>query len=270
MYAQVQKFCKKCDDVIGNGCKEYICKNCNSKRSLLSQMFGKWPISQFSELADANQKEFWKSGSKTKQGLQTELGLIITQERIDSEINKVGGQFLPLGVYERQGYNTQNIIENCKKEYNEDLKEDTYLVNIRAVFKEEIERDTRNELLAMRDGSLRGRLSHYASPSAKKNKKRKRKSSSSSKSSTSSAPSNSSKASKKGKQPTAAPSKAAARATAKAAAKAKVAKEAEARQGAALNKRLEAAAKKEQDKAAKEAAKEDCTFASLHYFRHPA
>ncbi len=154
-------------------------------------MFGHWPIEPFNELSSDQQKEFWLSDSIGKQGLQNALCLELTRVRSKVQIDRNGGRWEPLSVWATLGYNTDTISANCDKYYHDELLVDVYKVTKKEVYEEQITKDVRTEIINLRDNSLRGRLSHYASPSKasplkKASKKRKRSSSSSSSKSSSS------------------------------------------------------------------------------------
>ena len=175
-----------------------MCGTCNSKRSQLSQMFGHWPIEPFKELSDDLQTQFWLCDAKGKQALQNELCLQLVRVRSKVHLERHGGRWEPLSVWASLGYDVENIKNNCNSYYHDELLVDVYKVTKKEVYEEEISKDVRTEIINLRDNSLRGRLSHYASPSKasplkKASKKRKRSSSSSSGSGSSSSSSKSSK-----------------------------------------------------------------------------
>ena len=168
-----------------------MCGTCNSKRSQLSQMFGHWPIEPFKELSDDLQKQFWLCDAKGKQALQNELCLQLVRVRSKVHLERHGGRWEPLSVWASLGYDVENIKNNCNSYYHDELLVDVYKVTKKEVYEEQITKDVRTEIINLRDNSLRGRLSHYASPSKasplkKASKKRKRSSSSSSSKSSSS------------------------------------------------------------------------------------
>ena len=241
--------CGKCEGVIcsDHKCKGNICRTCNNKRSLLSQMFGSWPPPVFEELPKPAQLAFWQADAKSKPALQNALVVQITSERAHNEIDRVAGKYLPLSVYASQGFNTDQIEKNCTHKHDAQLDEEVYKLDMHEVCYEKIKTDVVTQVQNMRNTSLKGRLSHYASPPAKlKRRSHKRSRSSSSKSSSNSAKSSktsktSSKSSKPSPKKTKAELKAAAQAT-KAAAKAaasKVRAEAKAAALAAQKKKAE-------------------------------
>ena len=110
---QVPK-CNKCGAVFNDGNqtqnrKEKACKACVCKRSLLSQMFAGWPIAAFAELSPEQQQLFWASSHHcpSKGALQTLVVKDITHHRVNAKLVRNSGTFLPLAVYEKQGFNTE-------------------------------------------------------------------------------------------------------------------------------------------------------------------
>ena len=164
----------------------WICGGCNAKRSTLSKMFKGWPIEPFTELSDELQVDFWRQDGRTKQKLMQDLTIGITSYRKELEIRRKSGKFLPLSVFQAQGYKTDKIEKNCEKLWDEPLEEHTYRLEVTEVIEEKVRQDVVELLHNLRDSSIRGALSHYCSPGKKRGKKRTRSSSSSSRKSTSS------------------------------------------------------------------------------------
>jgi len=166
-----KKICGKCNE---RECDGYICGPCNSKRSLLSQMFGKWPIQPFTELPKELQAEIWKSGCKSKPALHSVLVAKVSQHRIHCERNKRSGKFLPLGCYTALGYNAEKIEKNCAHKYDDDLEEEVYRLNVEEIIDEKVTQEVSKVVYNLRSKTLRGRMSHLASPTPKSKKKRSR------------------------------------------------------------------------------------------------
>lgn len=181
--ADEKKLCTKCGRPVENSQTKGCCKACNCKRSLLSQMFGSWPIQPFLDLPEEAQKDFWLSDAKGKVGLQACLELKVSEFKAQVETKGIEGKYLPISVYQSLGYNTEKIQENCPCVFDEKLQERTYLLDVKIVENKTIKQNVREEIASLRDPSFRGRLSHYASPTKASPKKRTRSSSSSSSSS---------------------------------------------------------------------------------------
>jgi hypothetical protein len=199
-----------------------VCRKCNCKTVLLSQLFTKWPVQCFLELSADQQVNFWQDNdTKGKNNLFAKIAKDISTVREKVEREKTAGRYLPIEVYATMGYTLEKIEKNCPFEWDAQLECNTYLLNTKEIIIEKIHKEVTQELLSLRDSGLRGRMSHYCSPLKKAGKKRKSKSSrrSSSGSSSSSASSSSGADPKKAK--------------------------ARAKQAAASTKKFEAARKKE-------------------------
>ena len=195
------KNCGKCEldyecKVVAAGLpqkKERICPKCNSKRVLLCRMFTKWPIDSWNELSHEQQVDFWRSGN-SKTDLQNALINAVSKQRINEEVNRDDGSYLPLSVYQTQGYATDTMEQTCPKKWDDELKEWTFKKTIRTDSTIDITKKCKEEIVNLRASDMRSTLSHYASP-LKGKKRKSRKSSSSSNSSKSSKSSNSSNSS---------------------------------------------------------------------------
>ena len=187
------RFCSKCNADIEQG---YICKPCNSKRSTLTRMFGEWPIAIFESLPKLHQTNFWLDDGRTKVKIQQAMVLEMTCNRMHLERKLLGGKYLPLGVYQKKGYNPNTISANCESKYDKDLEETVYLLKIEEVIEEKVRQDVINIVSNLRDSGLKGKLSHYCSPPAKVRPQKRKRSRSRSASASSSQKSKSSKKSK--------------------------------------------------------------------------
>ena len=107
----------------------FTCRSCNSKDSQLYQMFGKWPLAEFKDLPASEQQAFYRSaagGGKELKRLVTES---ICKRIVDSRLACKKGPFLPLSVWEKQGYNVLDIEAKAPYEHHPVLG-DTYQVLI--------------------------------------------------------------------------------------------------------------------------------------------
>ena len=254
--------------------KERICPKCNSKRVLCCRMFTHWPIDAWNELSHEQQVEFWRSGN-SKTDLQNALVNAVSKQRINEEVNRDDGSYMPLSVYATLGYATDTLEQTCPKKWDVELKEWTFKKTIRTDSTIDITKKCREEIVNLRASDMRSTLSHYASP-LKGKKRKSRKSSSSSNSSKSSKSSNSSNSSdtpdtKKAKaaekkQKEAKEKKEAAK-EAKEAAKAAKEKAAEESRHAKLLATQKARAQKAQDKLDEKQAAKDPVFIFMHMNR---
>ena len=63
-------------------------------------------------------------------GLQADLVKHISEKRVEAQRETCGGTYLPLSVYQTQGYNTDNIKANSVSRYDDELKETTYKLKV--------------------------------------------------------------------------------------------------------------------------------------------
>jgi hypothetical protein len=134
--------CTKCklEKEIGNAvsCPSFICKQCNTKRSTLSQMFGHWPVDLFAALPTEQQIEFWRSECKGKVQVQNALVKEVTDQRVEETKKSTSGQFLPLSVYATMGYDIEKIKENCKDVEEHAVLGTTYKVDVKSITSDDI------------------------------------------------------------------------------------------------------------------------------------
>ena len=208
IYMQAKKCeCTKCKETKGEGDmttgRENICKSCCSKRSLLSTMFGKWPIPSFSLMPVEFQTKMWQADAKTKPTLQTAVVMALSLHHEEVEKELLEGTFLPLNVWATRGYNMEqlaNIEKNCMNKWNEETECLDYKVNVESIIKSKVRKEVTSLVMGERENSLRGKMSHYASPMGKKLKKRKNRKTKSSSSGSSSSSRNSSSSSEEEKE----------------------------------------------------------------------
>ena len=134
--------CTKCklQKEIGNavGGPSFICKQCNTKRSTLSQMFGHWPVDLFAALPAEQQTEFWRSQCKGKVQVQNALVKEVTDSRVEETRKSTSGQYLPLSVYATMGYDIDAIKANCKDVAEHEVLGTTYRVDLKSVTTDDI------------------------------------------------------------------------------------------------------------------------------------
>jgi hypothetical protein len=146
-------------------------------------MFGQWPIDTFNELSAEQQVAVWQSGN-SMQAMQAALVEEVSKQRVDEEIRRTAGSFMPLSVYAATGYTADMIAKielGCEKRFDNELQEWTYKKTIHTDVKDVVTRKVREELLNLRHRDL----PRDANP-VKQSRKRKDRSSSSSDSSKSS------------------------------------------------------------------------------------
>ena len=80
------------------------------------------------------QTEFLKTEAKSKPAIENALVKEVVTHRATIDRDVKGGSYLPLSVYEKQGYNTTNIEKNCASIDDPELKEKTYKLNVISVW----------------------------------------------------------------------------------------------------------------------------------------
>ena len=236
--------CAKCNrekpltDMKGGSNRD--CNACYNKRSLLSQMFGKWPIAPFEELAKEAKEQFWQGDRSSKHELNKLLIGSLSAQRSKVEQDIKGGTFKPLSVYEREGYETDNIEANSEKRWDDELQVYTYKLATISQFEKKCYKEVSDLVWGMRKKDLKSKLSHYCSPRDKEASRKRGRSRSRGASSS---------AGSRGGTPEREPTKEEIAAQKKAAAKAA----ALAKKNAFLAKKAEAAAKKKEAQAARKA-----------------
>ena len=163
----------------GGGSSAYfVCKTCNTKRSTLSQLFGKWPVDHFTTLPEEQQIAFWRTGTKGKQQIQEALAEAVTEHRETVYKTTVGGTYLPLSVLDKQGFDTSLVETQCTDVEDHPLLGKTYNLNLKETTRDDIRKQVWDDLFDIKPKS----------PKKKKGKKSKggKKSSSDSDSSSSS------------------------------------------------------------------------------------
>ena len=88
------------------------CHICGVRHVQLRRIAGVWPFASFAELAANKREDFYKRiaalGCKE---IAKELETLVTEESLHDYF-KEGGRFLPLSVYERDGYDVEAIKKN--------------------------------------------------------------------------------------------------------------------------------------------------------------
>jgi hypothetical protein len=94
----------------------WLCKTCNSRGTSLHRLYGTWPPQRFQLLGKEQREEFWKKIAKER-GRKGMVGLVTETIKV-SKIDKFGhsttGKYLPLSVYQAQGYDAAVIERNCQ------------------------------------------------------------------------------------------------------------------------------------------------------------
>ena len=124
--AQLLPICLKCQQpvdpctkgtrLVGKQPPTFKCSQCCTKQVQLSQLFGSWPIPEFTTLSDHEQTKFWREGVSGKQNLKSSVEQILLKKQVDEEHAAIEGPFLPLTVWAQQGYDTDRIAAKAKME----------------------------------------------------------------------------------------------------------------------------------------------------------
>jgi len=93
------------------GQTKYKCNKCNNTLVKMTTSFGKWPTPEFAQFTPEQQQEFFQSAQKIKNS--TELVKMV-EAKLSQFTSKEfcwanGGQFLPLSVWQTQGFDSEKI-----------------------------------------------------------------------------------------------------------------------------------------------------------------
>ena len=141
----------KGDRIVRKQPPTYKCAVCNSRHVTLNRQFGTWPLEEFTYLSDEEQSIFYKSVAergadhKTVEDLLVE---VLSKRRLAISRSSEIGKFLPLGVWQTQGWNTDEIVKHARPEDIETNKLGmlTYRVVVKETEKSKIEEDVRTAL----------------------------------------------------------------------------------------------------------------------------
>jgi hypothetical protein len=143
------------------------CASCNSKRAILSKLFGGWPIKLYSDLPKEIQDLFWADSPSSKAGLESALKKHIVHDKVKQSTKGSKGKFYPISVYHTMGYRgvaLDNIAKTCDKVYDESLKEYTYCLDVKERSEGEIDKEVQSELLNLMNSSCKKTFASYVSP----------------------------------------------------------------------------------------------------------
>lgn len=102
--------------LIGKKQGVWQCKVCSSKYTMLYKRFGGWPPAAFREISDEEKVSFWQEASKMESGAALETLVLNTlSSRVVTERSAgSSGKYLPLGAYEKMGFDAALIAERCQ------------------------------------------------------------------------------------------------------------------------------------------------------------
>ena len=127
---------------------EWQCQKCSSKCVMLTRMFGKWPVPEWTGLTEEEQHEFFRSTESTKKSLGRAMTEVIKKTLTEESRDSKGGKFLPLKVWENQGFDPEHVKAKGKYEWHPVLG-DTYQVMIHKDSREQVETLARQQVIKM-------------------------------------------------------------------------------------------------------------------------
>ena len=135
--------------LIGRKQGVWQCKVCSSRYSQLHRRFGGWPPAQFREISEEERTEFWKQAAIVADSKGLERLVVKTLEARVVAGRSAGsrGQYLPLGAYEKMGFDTQAIQERCSDVREHPILGTTYRVDVEFQSKERTEQEVQQEVV---------------------------------------------------------------------------------------------------------------------------
>ena len=145
--------CGKCNlhcskgKLMGKNRSAFICKNCNTTISTLRRIYGNWPPLNFQELNVDLKQQFYQrckdtSGQTCLKMLADDYQKISKTESVGTE---KGGSYLPLSVYEKQGYDVERIHKHCKDKMEHPVLGTVYKLEITKDFESSLEAHERGQ-----------------------------------------------------------------------------------------------------------------------------
>jgi hypothetical protein len=113
--------CSKCNSVCdplrstGKMGGSWKCSKCNCKCTQLNRLFGCWPIPEFGRMSREQEIEFFKkSHDCSSMDMLDQLVLETMSETVrHKETGSLDGEWLPLAVWEKQGYCAKEILSSA-------------------------------------------------------------------------------------------------------------------------------------------------------------
>lgn len=132
----------------------FTCKHCNSRVVQLYRIHGTWPPAAFKLLDDDAKTKFYQEARtlSNKVALKVLCDEVIVTKSRDSISTSEAGEYLPLTVYKRRGFNTKRIKKNCL-DYREDpILGRCYKIGIKGSLDKHEESRERYEKVTISDG----------------------------------------------------------------------------------------------------------------------
>ena len=92
---------------------EFCCPVCNSKGAVAARLCGKWPVEEFKELSPDEQADFWKSRGTNGWEIMKSIEKHLVRRIINQRVNALEGEFLPLSVWAKKGFDPKIIEALC-------------------------------------------------------------------------------------------------------------------------------------------------------------
>jgi len=142
------------------------CSKCNTRTVQLHRIFGSWPIAQFKGLSEEDKLNFMKEIGKAGSIEEIKNAAInsLTKMKISSFVAKKEGTYLPLSVYEKNGWDVELIKATCPKKLHEDLKIPVYKVSLETDAEKTIEQQIRKELIEMTEAGPTSKRDRTSAP----------------------------------------------------------------------------------------------------------
>ncbi len=134
------------------GVAKFTCNICNCKQSALSRRLGPMPP-EFKSLSDDDKQEFWRSAKGCATGDQVKETFVNTliKKRVDAVCAKISGTYLPLSVYEKQGFPIDEIEAKCKDTQDHPILGLCYRVSLHSLERTSLEAAEREQVMKLLD-----------------------------------------------------------------------------------------------------------------------
>ena len=82
-------------------------------RRVRSFILGGWPHQEFRALSDDDKVEFYRKEVSDAKALESLVLETLAKRRIESRAAEFSGEYLPLEVYAKRGFDVNKIVANC-------------------------------------------------------------------------------------------------------------------------------------------------------------
>ncbi len=125
-----------------------LCARCNKRHVALNRIFGTWPIQEFDDLKEEDQLDFYQKCGSAVADVRKHVSDTLIRVRLLRREKSRGGQFLPLEVYEKMGYNIEDIQSKSNREDIEHhpVLAATYRVEVHTTSRALVEEDIRRQV----------------------------------------------------------------------------------------------------------------------------